>query len=300
MKSIHIIALAALLVVAGAGEARAETEFGEVQLPSGLRIHYAANGPDDGYPIIMLHGYSDSWFSFSRVLPALGKRYRVYALDLRGHGDSDRPATGYHMRDLATDVVAFMDAKRIHRAAIVGHSMGSFVAQQVASAAPQRVSHMVLIGSALKPTAFGDFGELIKAVKTLPEPVPAEFARDFQLSTIHDNVPEAFVNKAVLESLKLPARVWREVMKGMVEMEPLVALGRARIPTLVMRGDRDMYATAALQPPLVAMIKTARLTTYRNTGHALHWERPHEFARDLSAFLDETRLRPSLIRGGSE
>jgi pimeloyl-ACP methyl ester carboxylesterase len=97
MKSIHIIALATLLSVGGATEARAETEFGDVQLASGVRIHYAANGPDDGYPIIMLHGYSDSWFSFSRVMPALGKRYRVYALDLRGHGDSDRPATGYHI-----------------------------------------------------------------------------------------------------------------------------------------------------------------------------------------------------------
>jgi non-heme chloroperoxidase len=188
-----------------------------------------------------------------------------------------------------------MDAKRIPRAAIVGHSMGSFVAQQVAVAAPRRVSHIVLIGSALKPTSFGEFAELIKAVETLPEPVPVEFARDFQLSTIHDNVSEAFVNKAVLESLKLPARVWRGLMQGMIEMEPAVALGRAGIPALVMRGDKDRYATAALQPPLIAMIKTARLTTYRNTGHALHWERPHEFARDLSAFLDETRLRPSLI-----
>jgi len=298
MKSATIIALAAMLgATLAASNADAATEFGEIRLATGVRMHYAASGPADGYPIIMLHGYSDSWFSFSRVMPPLAKRYRVYALDLRGHGDSDRPATGYQMRDLASDVIAFMEAKRIVRAAVVGHSMGSFVAQQVALAAPTRVSHLVLIGSATQPGIFGDFGELTKAVESLSEPVSAEFARDFQLSTIHSPIPQAFIDRAVLESLKLPTRVWREVMKGMLAMEPAIALGRTRIPTLVMRGDKDTFATASLQAPLINMIRTARLTTYRETGHALHWERPQEFARDVSAFLDETRAKRTAAKG---
>ena len=70
-------------------------------------MHFAEQGESRGEPIILLHGYSDSWFSFSRVLTPLAREARVYALDLRGHGKSDQPAAGYGMRDLAADVVAF-------------------------------------------------------------------------------------------------------------------------------------------------------------------------------------------------
>ncbi|HKG95645.1 MAG TPA: alpha/beta fold hydrolase, partial [Gemmatimonadaceae bacterium] len=89
----------------------APPRFDDVRLPTGVRLRYAEQGDPSGHPIILLHGYSDSWFSYSGVLPLLPERYHVYALDLRGHGESDRPAAGYAMRDLAADVVAFMDAK---------------------------------------------------------------------------------------------------------------------------------------------------------------------------------------------
>jgi len=108
----------------------------DIRLSTGVRLSYVEKGPADGQPVIFLHGYSDSRFSYSRVLPLLPGNVRAFALSLRGHGDSDRPTSGYAMQDLAADVIAFMDAKRIVRATIVGHSMGSIVAQQVALAAP--------------------------------------------------------------------------------------------------------------------------------------------------------------------
>jgi pimeloyl-ACP methyl ester carboxylesterase len=83
--------------------------FAEAHLTTGVRLHYAEQGDPAGQPIILLHGYSDSWYSFSRVLPALAATYHIYALDQRGHGDSDRPAQGYGMPDFAADVVAFLD-----------------------------------------------------------------------------------------------------------------------------------------------------------------------------------------------
>jgi non-heme chloroperoxidase len=266
--------------------AQAAPRFSEIKLSTGVRLHYAEEGPASGSPVIMLHGLSDSWFSFSKVMPLLGKRHRVYALDLRGHGNSDKPATGYLMRDLAEDVVAFMDAQKIARATIVGHSMGSFVAQQVALAAPQRVSRLVLIGSATTPNEFGGMQEFYDAAAALPEPVPEAFARDFQVSTIYRPVGDAFLERAIDESLKLPSRVWRELVKGMSATEAAVALGRLRIPTLVLAGEKDTFAVPALQPPLVAMLKSAKLKIYQETGHAVHWERPAEFARDVDLFMN--------------
>lgn len=266
--------------------AQAAPRFNEIRLSTGVRLHYAEEGPANGSPVIMLHGLSDSWFSFSKVMPLLGKRHRVYALDLRGHGNSDKPATGYHMRNLAEDVVAFMDAQKIARATIVGHSMGSFVAQQVALAAPQRVSRLVLVGSGTTPNEFGGMQEFYEAAAALPEPVPEAFARDFQVSTIYRPVGDAFLERAIDESLKLPSRVWRELVKGMSATDAAVGLGRLNIPTLVLAGDKDSFALPELQPPLVAMLKSAKLKIYQETGHAVHWERPAGFARDVDLFMN--------------
>lgn len=265
--------------------ASAAPRFAEIRLSTGIRLHYAEDGPSAGTPVIVLHGYSDSWFSFSRVMPLLAREARVYALDLRGHGNSDRPASGYRMGDLAADVLAFMDAKGIARATILGHSMGGLVAQQVALAAPQRVSRLILVSTARTVRGFDGVDELGKAIESLPEPVPPEFVREFQTSTVHVPVPDAFMDRVVAESLRLPARVWRELLAGMLATEPAVALGRSGIPTLLVWGEKDAYIPRTAQDELIAMIGTATLTVYTGTGHAPHWERPADVARDVLAFV---------------
>ena len=264
--------------------------FGEVKLSTGIRMHYAEQGEAPGEPIILLHGYSDSWFSFSRVLTPLARETRVYALDLRGHGKTDQPTAGYHMRELAADVVAFMDAKNIARATVIGHSMGGFVAQQVAAMAPKRVSRLILVGTVRKPANLSDFGELEKAVMSLSDPVPDAFAREFQLSTVYTPVGDEFINRAVEESLRLPARVWKELATGMRATEAAVSLGHSGIPTLVVRGEKDAYVTAAEADALSKMVAAKRQKTYATTGHAVHWERPAEFANDVVAFRKETQV----------
>jgi pimeloyl-ACP methyl ester carboxylesterase len=280
MSVILVAAIAVALTVPPADAPR----FGEVRLSTGIRMHYAEQGESRGEPIILLHGYSDSWFSFSRVLTPLARESRVYALDLRGHGKSDKPASGYQLAVLAADVVAFMDAKGIVRATVVGHSMGSFVAQQVALAAPRRVSRLVLVGSARSPRDFAGFGELEQAVAALTDPVPESFARDFQLSTVHTPVGDAFIDRAVAESLLLPARVWQALMVGMLSTDRPEALGRSGIPVLVLRGEKDAFATASETDSLVAMVAASARKTYPSTGHAPHWEQPAAFANDVLAF----------------
>jgi non-heme chloroperoxidase len=287
LMSAILLATLALGLAAPASDA---PRFGEVKLATGIRMHYAEQGEARGEPIILLHGYSDSWFSFSRVLTPLAREARVYALDMRGHGKTDKPVGGYAMRDLAADVVAFMDAKNITRATVIGHSMGTFVAQQVAVVAPKRVSHLILVGAGRKITYFGGFDELEKAVLSLPDPVPEAFAREFQLSTVHTPVGDAFIDRAVEESLRLPARVWRELLAGMIAAEPALSLRRSRIPVFLLRGDKDAYATAAENDTLAAMVAAKRVKTYPNTGHALHWEQPDAFAKDVLAFVEETKV----------
>lgn len=259
--------------------------FGEVQLSTGIKMHYAEQGEARGEPIILLHGYSDSWFSYSKVLAPLSRETRVFALDLRGHGKTDKPKSGYRMRDLAADVLAFMDAKGVVRATVIGHSMGGLVAQQVALAAPKRVSHLVLVATGKSATAFVGWNELEQAVSTLSDPVPDAFAREFQLSTVHVPLGDQFINRVVSESLRLSAHTWRELAAGMKATAPAAALGTSGIPTLVLHGEKDLYVTAAVTDDLAAMVNAKQRKTYAITGHAIHWERPAEFASDVLAFL---------------
>src|SRR6185312_8367995 len=103
-----------------------------VSLSTGVRIEYVEQGKADGEPVVFLHGWPDSWFSFSRLLPLLPESLRAVALDQRGFGDSDRPESGYAIPEMAADVIAFLDALQIDRATLVGHSFGSFVARRAA------------------------------------------------------------------------------------------------------------------------------------------------------------------------
>ncbi|HEX7997557.1 MAG TPA: alpha/beta fold hydrolase [Pyrinomonadaceae bacterium] len=257
----------------------------DVKLKTGVRMQYAEQGDAKGYPVILLHGYSDSWFSYSRVLAALGANYHVYALTLRGHGDSERPASGYNLSDLASDVVAFMDTNQLKRVTLVGHSMGSFVAQRVALTAPERIDRLILVGSAttLRNNAVR---ELQQSVNALKDPVPEKFIREFQTSTVYHPVPEEFMERVMAESSKLPARVWRALMEGMLKSDVSSELSKIKAPTLVLWGDKETIFPRTEQDALTTTLPNARLKVYADTGHSPHWERPEQFVSDVKDFIN--------------
>jgi non-heme chloroperoxidase len=259
-------------------------------LSTGVSLHYAEQGDQAGEAIVFLHGYSDSWFSFSRILPLLSPEYHAFALTERGHGESDKPECCYTVDDFAADVDAFMDAVGIGKATLVGHSGGSFMAQRVALSYPHRVSRCVLIGSATTLLNNEGIRELGKEMLALEDPVPPEFVREFQESTIYYPVPEVFLETVVSESLKLPARVWRDYWEGVVlTVDHAARLDGIDVPTLILWGEQDALFPREEQERLAAAIPGATLKMYPETGHAVHWERPEWVVRDLEAFIKNTR-----------
>jgi pimeloyl-ACP methyl ester carboxylesterase len=264
--------------------------FATAQLSTGPRLHYAEQGDTDGHPIIFLHGWPDSWFSFSRVLPLLPPQLRAFALDQRGFGESERPDDGYRIQDFAADVVAFLDAFAIERATLVGHSFGTFVTRQVAITHPERVARIVLIGTG-RATGNPVLQEVQAGLKTLDDPVPAVFAREFQASTAYAPVPEAFFEQIIAESLKLPARLWREVFDSILAYDDEERLKRITRPTLLIWGDHDALFPREHQDRLVAAISGARLRIYEETGHCPNWERPDRVAADLREFLTRASVQ---------
>ena len=265
--------------------AAAASQSSRVRLSTGVELQVVQKGPPDGEPVLFLHGFTDSWFSFSRVLDRLPSDLRAIVPTQRGHGDSGKPDCCYRVADFASDAVALLDALRIDRVTLVGHSMGSFIAQRVAASHPSRVGQLMLVGSgvtAQTPTVL----EFAEAVKTLSDPVSVEFIRDFQQSTLHRAVPADFFAGVIHESEKLPARVWRDVIAGLVADEGRTELDRITARTLVVWGDEDSMWTRTEQDGLVQAIRGAHLLTYAGTGHCPQWEEPERFVADLRAFMN--------------
>jgi non-heme chloroperoxidase len=258
--------------------------FATAQVATGPRLHYAEHGDADGRAVVFLHGWPDSWFSFSSVMELLPARLHAFSLDQRGFGESEKPEGGYGVDVFAADVVAFFDAMGIDRGAVVGHSFGSFVARRVAIAYPERVARLVLIGSGLTP-ANPVTREVQATLPGISDPIPRQFARDFQAGTLYAPVPPTFFEQTVDESLKLPARLWRDVFDALLTYVDADQLARISAKTLLIWGEHDALFPRTDQDLLTRAIRDSTLNVYPGTGHCPNWERPEQVAADLAAFL---------------
>lgn len=261
-------------------------ETASAMLPGGVRLEYAIQGRGPRTPVIFLHGVTDSWRSWAGVFANLPLDMPVYAPSQRGHGDSSRPAGGYRYRDMARDIAAFMDVLRLPTAIIVGHSMGAMVAQRFAIDYPERTERLVLMGGWAALHRDGAIREFVETeISKLTNPVDAGFVREFQMSTLAREVPAEVIDGAVNESLKVPARVWRDLFDGFLTEDHSSELARIAAPVLLAWGDRDRYSNRQEQDALAAAIPDTQLTVYEGGGHAFHWEAPGAFAADLEAFV---------------
>jgi len=255
-------------------------------LPTGVELEYVEQGNTNGLPVVLLHGVTDSWRSFEGVLAHLPRSIRAFALSLRGHGNSTRPTAGYRFSDFSDDVRAFLDTRQIPAAVIVGHSMGSYVAQRFAIDHASRTLGLVLMGSFPRLRGNPAVRELWESVvSTLTDPVDPTFVADFQKSTLAQSVPDGLLETVVAESLKVPARVWRSTFAEFLEADFSDQLHRIQAPTLIAWGEQDALFPRSDQDLLRAAIFDSRLLVYPTGGHAFHWEDPARYASDLRAFV---------------
>jgi pimeloyl-ACP methyl ester carboxylesterase len=109
----------------------------------GVRLHYVTAGRGD--PVVLLHGWPQTWFEWRRIIPALAQHYTVIAPDLRGLGDSSRPQTGYDKRTIANDIYQLVRSLGFEKILLVGHDWGGPVAYAYACAHPADVRKLVIL-----------------------------------------------------------------------------------------------------------------------------------------------------------
>lgn len=257
------------------------------RLDNGLTLPYAEQGDPGGVPVMLVHGYADSWRSFEPLLPHLPASIHAYAMTLRGHGDADCPPEGYALTDMGDDVAAFMDAVGLDGAIIAGASSGGYISQQVAADHPDRVRGMVLVGS---PRSFQDkpaFEASQPVIQALTDPIDSRFVREFGGGDLYANLsPDTFVNM-VSENLKVPAHVWKAVYEGFRDSSPPSETGRISTPTLILWGDQDTFIPRHDQEALQAAIRRSRLVVYEGVGHMVLLEQPARVSDDLVSFVEQ-------------
>ncbi len=256
-----------------------------VTLASGLTLSCRDQGVASGPAVLLLPGPTDSWRSYQPVLDLLPHEIRAVSISQRGHGESDKPDTGYSVEDFAADVIPLLDALGIERAVLAGHSGSSLVARRVALDHPDRVAGLILEAS---PTTLRDDarlrGFIDSVVSNLDDPIGPDFGRSFVAQTSSENVAPGLVELLLRELLKVPAHVWKETFAGLLRYDDMAELPLVEPPTLLVWGDDDALVSRHMQDHLAHALPDAHLLVYRGVGHTPRWEDPVRFSSDLVTF----------------
>jgi non-heme chloroperoxidase len=265
-------------------------EIRSAQLSTGPKLPYVEQGDNSGTPVLFLHAYVESWRFFERLLPHLPRSIHAFVPTQRGHGDADRPPSGYRIEDFSGDLSAFMDEVGLEAAVLGGSSSGGYVAQRFALDHPERTLGLALIGA---PRSLGDkpaVAEFLEAVRELSDPVDQAFARAFLESGLSRPLPSAVLAALVVESCKAPAHVWKAALEGLLEAVPPTETGTITAPTLILWGDRDHFLPRSDAEGLAAAIPGSRLESYEGTGHLVLLEEPERVAADVVSLAE--RIMP--------
>ena len=256
-----------------------------VLLKSGLTLSYVSQGDRADVAVVMLPGPTDSWRSYQPILENMPRAIRAIAVSPRGHGDSDKPATGYRVEDFAADVVPLLDTLGVEQAVLVGHSGSCLAVRRVALDHPRRVAGLILEASPTTLRFHAGLREFVTSVvSNLEDPISEEFARSFVVETSSISVPLELLDQLVEELLKVPARVWQATFAGLLQYDDRSELSRITAPTLLIWGDGDAVVPRSMQDELVTCIQGAELRVYPKSGHTPRWDEPARFAADVVAF----------------
>lgn len=263
---------------------------------NGIRAHYLEWGDRQNPSVLCLHGSSGSAHVWDEVAPAISDQYRVICPDLRGHGDSDKPPTGYTPFDFLADVKGLADALQLAPFVLVGLSLGSRVGVLYGAEHGADLRGLVLVdpsfdmseavqaefirGVTDQPESFASVDEIVAHLKKRP------------MSSRHRS-DEALRRHATVNTRHLPdgRLTWKYDRGAVVEnlrharldLWPYAA--RIRVPTLLIRGAESHVATEASTQRMLETIPGSELIAVDNAIHGIPQDNPQGFLAALRPFL---------------
>ena len=266
-----------------------------IALPNGETLAYIERGDHSGPAVVLIHGYTDNARDWVPMLPYLSARYRLVLVDIRGHGQSSKPECCYTRLDFAYDIKLLLDALGVRKADIVGHSLGSIIAQTFAEYWPERTAHVVLISS----TGGSPPGQQRKApqidfaaeIRKLKEPIEAD--SPFMIAWWDSPTPvdADFIRRQRRDAAGIPLRVWLAVLDQALPADNAFSdlqstLPRLKAPALLIWGSQDPIMDEDVRRSLRSALPSAKVKIFAGLGHNPFWEDPRGVAEVVNAFLD--------------
>jgi 3-oxoadipate enol-lactonase len=251
-----------------------------------IQIYYETQGSPDKPCLLFVHGLGSSTRDWEMQVPYFENDYYVISVDVRGHGQSDKPTGSYSISLFSSDIVALLDALQIERVHLVGISMGGMIGLQMAVDFPERLLSATIVNmtASLVPKTFKErfgiwvrfgivhllgmrkMGEVLaKRLFIYPE---QEALRQMFIERWAENDQSAYLN----------------TMRGLVGWDIESHISSIDIPTLLIASDGD-YAPLEAKEALVAKISNAKLRVIEDARHAVTVECPEKFNAALGEFL---------------
>jgi pimeloyl-ACP methyl ester carboxylesterase len=242
-----------------------------------------------GPTVLMLHGIGGGHLSFAPQVETLAScGYRAIAWDMPGYGHS-APIEPYTFKGLAESCIRLIEALKCDNVALVGHSMGGMVAQEVVARRPDLVNKLVLCGTSAsfgKPD--GDWQREFIAQRTAPLDAGKSMTELAQIL-----VPRMVGPGSLPEGVKLathcmslvPAATYRRALEALVTFDRRANLARIDVPTLLIAGEHDRNAPPSVMKKMADAIPRSRYIEMKGIGHLQNLEAPEEFDGVLLNFL---------------
>jgi pimeloyl-ACP methyl ester carboxylesterase len=263
----------------------------------GSRVNYVEMG--QGPPVILIHGLSGCWQNWLENIPHLAGRHRVIAVDLPGFGESELPNEEISIPGYGRFVDAFLGEVGVERAALIGNSMGGFIAAEATIAHPGRVEKLVLVSAAgLVRVGNRQLYALERAAR-LFHPLTAAFLARREYLVRRPKLRKRMLYGVVRHPALIAPELAYEVASGAGKPGFLDALNAAvnydfrdrlpsiSIPTLIVWGGNDRVVPVAGADQYEELIPNARRVIFEDTGHLPMLERPGRFNQLVEEFLAE-------------
>ncbi|MGA7870115.1 MAG: alpha/beta hydrolase [Candidatus Binatus sp.] len=266
-------------------------DFAETR--DGLKLRYEVRG--QGEPVALIMGFSGSSRGWGEAfLKLMEARFKVFVIDNRGTGESDKPDTEFTLGDMAADIAAVLDRAQTPRAHVFGVSMGGMIAQEFALAYPSRTRGLVL-GCTNCGASHSIAADPAAIANLLPVPgmdLLEQARRAFSVACgktfLNSAAGQATLTQALAEMGNYPMTPMHTFMRqgqAIAGFDSFARLGQIKSPTLIIHGDDDAIVPYPNAEVLHGAIAGSKMHTLKAAGHMFFWEAPEETVRVAGDFL---------------
>ena len=250
------------------------------------RVHYQNYGKGKE-ALVFVHGWTCNLTFWKANIPAFAGQTHVIAIDLPGHGQSDKPQIAYSMEMFAQSINAVLEDAKVERATLVGHSMGTPVIRQFYRKYPAKTRALVLVDGMLQ--SFGDKATMEKFFAPLSGPGYKQFAEGMVTSMVAPMKDKSAAAEVKTAMLSTPQHVMVSAMEGMLDESIWKVQDKINVPTLAVMA-KQQNRTLEYEKFVHDLVPGINYQVWEGVSHFLMMDEPQKFNDTVLAFLQKNHL----------